>query len=166
MGNTFLAFINFYMILSRPSGGVTYKNGVLDWTHRLQFLITIYNVALQFDSSQYTHWVFLASCPSSTPRYRLPTADDPRPTATAHSTHSILNCLFLSPTVLAGALSNNWLSGALTNNWLTSGALLSNSWRLLKAKVKVILRPTVSRPFFLGGRHPSETHGQFFPFSP
>jgi hypothetical protein len=37
--------------------------------------------------------------------------------------------------------------------------------RTVKVKVRVILRPTVSRPVGLGVRHPSETRDQFFTFS-
>jgi hypothetical protein len=34
--------VSFY-ILSHNSGDVTYKDGVLDWTHHLQYLITIHS---------------------------------------------------------------------------------------------------------------------------
>jgi hypothetical protein len=39
---------------------------------------------------------------------------------------------------------------------------VSRSSCYVEVEVEVILRPTVSRPFRLGVRHPSETSAQFF----
>jgi hypothetical protein len=63
-------------------------------------------------------------------------------------------------------LSLHHVSVTATFDWPTTRlppttTLVSQS----QVKVKVILRPTVSRPVRLGVRNPSETRDQFFPFS-
>jgi hypothetical protein len=75
-------------LLSRPSSGVTYKDGILDWTlglfdtHCLQYVITIHSGAIASSHSLHSlhaRWVHSHCCSTPFLWYRFPTTGIPFP---------------------------------------------------------------------------------------
>jgi hypothetical protein len=80
------------------------------------------------------------------------------------SGHSLISGTF--PEFAAAADENHEKLRYKVSVWRPiSEASASNRYQLMHLKVKVILRPTVSRPVRPGVRNPSGTGDKFFPFS-